>query len=105
MVVIVYITTSNAEEARSIAKAVVEERLAACANIIDNISSIYWWKGRIEEDSEALLLLKTPRAKVEALIARVKELHSYELPDITVIPLEGGLEEYLMWVKEETRSV
>ncbi len=105
MVVMVYITAGDVEEAKKIARVVIRKRLAACANIIGGITSIYRWKGRMEEESEAILLLKTSKARVNALIDEVKELHSYEVPDITVIPFEGGLEEYLMWIKEETRSL
>lgn len=105
MVVMVYITAGDVEEAKKIARVVIRKRLAACANIIGGITSIYRWKGRVEEESEAILLLKTSKARVNALIDEVKELHSYEVPDITVIPFEGGLEEYLMWIKEETRSL
>ncbi len=105
MVVMVYITAGDVEEAKKIARVVIRKRLAACANIIGGITSIYRWKGRVEEESEAILLLKTSKAMVNALIDEVKELHSYEVPDITVIPVKGGLEEYLMWIKEETRSL
>jgi len=102
MVAIVYITTEDAGEAKGIARRLLEERLVACANIVEKISSLFWWEGEIEEDSEALLLVKSSKSRVQEVTARVKELHSYDVPDITVIPVEGGLEEYLNWVKEET---
>lgn len=103
MVAMVYITASSEEEAKRIGEAVVKERLAACANIIPEIYSIYWWKGRLEKSPEAVLLLKTTMDKADQVIARVKELHSYEVPDITVIPIERGLREYIDWVKEEVK--
>lgn len=103
MHVIVYVTTSDIEEAGKIGEIIVRERLAACANILDNIMSIYWWKGKIEKDNEALLLLKTRNEMVEKIISRIKELHSYEVPDITFIPLEHGSEDYLNWIDENIR--
>jgi len=102
MYVIVYVTTSNIEESKKIGREIVEERLAACASIIQNISSIYWWKGTIEESGESLLLLKTKKRDVKKLIKRVKELHSYENPEIVAVPIKEGSMEYLEWIKNET---
>ncbi len=103
MLAMIYITASSKEEAKRIGEAVVKERLAACANIIPEIYSIYWWKSNLEKSPEAVLLLKTTMDKAEEVIRRVKELHSYEVPDITVIPIEKGLREYIDWVKEEVK--
>src|SRR5215469_1438485 len=81
-VMIVYVTASNAGEARRIGRTLVEERLAACANITAPVTSIYWWEGKVEEASEAVLILKTTEARLEALVSRVKALHSYDCPCI-----------------------
>lgn len=100
---LVYITTSSLEEAEKIGKTLVEERLAACVNIIPEIHSFYWWEGKLCRDKEAVLLAKTTWEKKEELIKRVKEIHSYTLPGIIVLPVEGGLKEFLQYLKEETK--
>lgn len=104
MYAMVEVTTSGEEESKKIGKKVVEERLSACANIIPKITSYYWWKGRLEEDSESILLLKTKKSNVETLIKRIKELHSYENPAIIVLPIESGSRLYLDWIEDETRG-
>lgn len=101
---IVEVTTSGEAESRRIGKQIVEERLAACANIVPKITSYYWWKGRLEEDSESLLLLKTKKENLERLIKRIQALHSYENPAIVALPIEEGGQKYLGWIKDETRS-
>ncbi|RMF90836.1 MAG: divalent-cation tolerance protein CutA [Methanobacteriota archaeon] len=102
MYAIVEVTTSGVTESKRIGKTVVEERLAACANIIPEISSVYWWKGAVQEDAESILLLKTKAEKVERLIERIRELHSYENPAIIAVPIEKGSPAYLRWIEEET---
>ena len=97
--IIVYVTTKDAEEASRIGEALVKERLAACANVIPSINSVYWWKGRLERDSEAVLLLKSTRDNAEGIIERVRELHSYGVPCIDVISLSGGNQEYFKWLE------
>jgi len=101
--VIAYITTKNIAEARKIGEIIVRERLAACANIIPAMESVYWWKGKIEKDKEALLLLKTKKPLVGKLIKRVKELHSYDIPCVDIIPMTGGNPDYFKWIEEVTR--
>ena len=102
MYAVVEVTTSGEKESKRIGKKVVEERLAACANVIPNIASFYWWKGVLEEGSESILLLKTKKSNLETLIKRIKELHSYENPAIIALPIEKGSKLYLEWIKEET---
>ncbi|NOZ58493.1 MAG: divalent-cation tolerance protein CutA [Euryarchaeota archaeon] len=104
MYAVIYITAKDAEEARSIARKLVEERLAACANIIEKVTSFYWWRGRIEEDEEALIILKTLRKKVPAVVERVKQLHSYQVPEVIALEVVEGSPEYLRWLEEETRG-
>lgn len=103
MFALIYITTSSEEESSIIGKKLVSERLAACANIISDIKSFYWWQGNIEEDHESVLLVKSKVSKVDNIIKRVKELHSYENPCIVAFPIINGSEDYLNWIKEETR--
>jgi len=102
--VLVYVTTPDETEAARIGRAVVERRLAACANIIPLIRSVYRWEGKMVEDGEALLLLKTRAAVLEQLMAAVRELHSYSVPCITAVPLAGGNPAYLDWVAAETEG-
>ncbi len=100
----VYITASSAEEAGKIGKALVEARLAACANVIGAIQSYYWWEGAVQQDTEAALILKTRADLVEALTAKVKELHSYDCPCVVALPIEGGNAEFLAWIDAETKA-
>ena len=98
---VLLVTAPEAETAASIARTLVEERLVACANLVPAIRSIYRWEGRVEEDAEALLLLKTTRERCPAVAARVKDLHPYELPEVVALPVDGGSDAYLAWVKAE----
>jgi len=91
--------TASQEEARSIAKVLVEEHLAACVNIA-SVESFFFWKGEFCEENEALLVIKTERALIERLIKRIKQIHSYEMPEIIAIPIVDGSDEYLKWVKD-----
>jgi len=103
--VVVFVTASSAEEADVIARAAVEERLAACANIVPSVSSVFRWKGKIEREAEVLIILKTRRGVLERLVARVQDLHSYEVPEVIALPIVGGSEEYLDWLREQTEPV
>lgn len=100
--VIVYVTAPNEEEAAKISKAVVEQRLAGCVNIVKEMRSIYNWQGKIEDDSEVLMIMKTQRNLFGALKNRVKELHSYTVPEIIAVPVIEGSEDYLNWLREVT---
>ena len=101
MYAIVYITASNIGEARDLVEAIVKERLAACANVVESVESTYWWRGKIERDDESLIILKTKESKLDELLKRVKELHSYENPEIVAVPILKGSDEYLRWIDEE----
>ena len=100
--VVVLVTAGSAEEAAHIARTVVTERLVACANVVGPIRSIYRWHGTLEEAAEYLLLLKARAADTSALEARVRALHSYELPEVLAVPLRGGSAAYLAWLAEAT---
>ena len=100
---LIYITAGSLDEARAIGKELVSHRLAACANIIDNINSIYWWDGEIQDAREVILLAKTKQSLVPELIERVKSLHSYECPCIVSLPILDGNKPFLDWVFDETK--
>ena len=101
----IYITASSVDEARSIGKELVSSRVAACANIIDNINSIYWWDGEIQDDTEAILILKTRDSLVPELIEKVKSIHSYDCPCIVSLPILEGNKPFLDWVYNETKQL
>ncbi len=101
--IVVLVTAPTAEKAAEIARAVVEERLAACGNVVPGIRSLYRWQGKIQDEPEALLLLKTTRARFEALRERVLALHPYDVPEVVALPVEAGSAPYLAWIDAETR--
>jgi periplasmic divalent cation tolerance protein len=97
---VVFVTCGSEEEALKIAHALVEERLAACVNLVSSIRSIYRWEGKIWDEKEWLLIIKTQAARFEDLEKRVKSLHSYSLPEIIALPIIKGSSSYLNWLKE-----
>ncbi len=99
---LIYVTAKDAEEARRIAKTVVDERLAACANLLGAIDSIYRWLGAVCEDQEAALILKTSGARKQELIDQVRALHSYDCPCIVALPIADGNPDFLRWIAAET---
>jgi len=99
--IVVLVTCGSAKEARRIARALVERRLAACGNILEApVRSIYRWKGKVETAREYLLLIKTSRGRLAALQDEVKRLHSYDVPEIIALPIAKGSPEYLKWISE-----
>ena len=98
---LVYMTAGSKEEAEAVADALVEERLAACVNIIGGMVSVYRWEGRVHHDEEVVLIAKTTVRCLEALTGRVKELHSYECPCIVALPLEGGNPTFFEWISRQ----
>jgi len=97
---IVIMTTSNKEEAVRIVRALLEERLIACANIMDPVSSFFWWQGKIEEEKEVLVIMKSHETLFKKLSKRVMELHSYDTPEILALPIADGSPSYLDWLKD-----
>jgi periplasmic divalent cation tolerance protein len=100
---VVLVTAPGADRAAEIARALVEERLAACGNVVPGLRSIYRWEGRVQDDAEALLLLKTTRDRFEALRERILALHPYQVPEVIALPVEAGSAPYLEWIRAETR--
>jgi periplasmic divalent cation tolerance protein len=103
--VVVLTAVGAPPDAQKIARALVEERVAACVNIVPGITSIYRWKGAVEQEAELLLVIKTIGERVEQLKARLLQLHPYELPEVVVIPIVGGHQAYLDWLAEQVRPL
>ncbi|MEW6741145.1 MAG: divalent-cation tolerance protein CutA [Planctomycetota bacterium] len=99
---VVLVTATSADEARRIAEHVVEERLAACVNVLEGLTSIYRWEGRVVSESECLLVIKTRAALFDRLEARIRQLHSYTTPEIVALPIVQGFAPYLRWIEEST---
>jgi periplasmic divalent cation tolerance protein len=102
-IVVVLTTAPDDERAEAWGRALVEERLAACVNVHAPMISLYRWKGVVERDAERQVVIKTTRERVPAVRARLRELHSYELPEFLVLAVEDGSDEYIKWVVEQTR--
>lgn len=98
---LVYITFADKEKALESARTLLEEKLIACANILENSTSVYRWEDKLKSEMETIMLAKTSTAKTDSIIARIKELHSYEVPCIMVLPVDKALPEFINWVKVE----
>jgi len=96
---IVFMTASNREEAVKIVRTLLEEKLIACGNIMDTVFSFFWWKGKIEEEKEVLVIMKSHENLFKKLSKRVTELHSYDVPEILALPIVDGSPSYLDWMK------
>jgi periplasmic divalent cation tolerance protein len=101
--VVVLITAGNREEARQIAELLVNEKKAACVNTVADVDSLFRWKGKVESARESLLLVKTRAALLPEIVSLVKEIHSYEVPEIIALPIVGGSEDYLRWLDSATQ--
>lgn len=101
---LIYVTAPTREEALRLANTLVAERLAACANVFGAVTSVYWWDGKLNQDEEVALVLKTRATLVEALTVRVRELHSYDCPCVVAVPINGGNPAFLQWIAAETKA-
>ena len=97
---VILTTTSNKKEAVQIVQSLLEEKLIACGNIIENVDSLYWWQGKIEEDEECLVILKTHQRHFKEIHETIKKLHSYQVPELIAFPIIEGAPSYLTWLKE-----
>ena len=102
--VVVLITAPDEEAAARIARALVEESLAACVNIVRGVRSVYSWHGKINDEAECLLVVKTDNALWEGLCRKVKEMHSYQVPEVIALPIIEGLPEYISWLEDATKG-
>ena len=103
-VLVILVTTANQEEAIRIGKEMVNAKLAACANIIPGIQSIYRWEEKLVQEQEVLLILKSIKPRYRALEKAIKAMHTYEIPEIIALPVKEGLDRYIGWVSRETHS-
>jgi periplasmic divalent cation tolerance protein len=97
--------TTPLDDARSIARAIVEARLAACVNIVPSIESVYWWDGAVEEGTEALLIVKTTRAAESALLELLRDVHPYDVFELVSLDIESGNAPYLEWIRASVRDL
>jgi periplasmic divalent cation tolerance protein len=95
-------TAPDAASAKRIAEALVDERLAACVNLLPGLTSVFRWEGKVQRHPEVLLLIKTRRARFDAVAARVKALHPYEVPELIALQIDAGTPDYLAWLTENT---
>ena len=98
----IYVTSASRDEAMTIARALVNEKLVACVNVLGEATSIYQWQGNVEEAQEIVLIAKTRRALADKAVARIKALHSYDVPCAVIYDMAGGVPEYLAWIDRET---
>ncbi|MFH1854154.1 MAG: divalent-cation tolerance protein CutA [Candidatus Omnitrophota bacterium] len=98
----IFITAANKKEAKKIACILLEKRLIACANLVKDIESYFWWQGKKEKAKEYLIIAKTRKALLNKIIKAVKPVHSYECPEIIAIPIIGGNRSYMEWIRKET---
>lgn len=97
-----YITTADRDEAQRIGRALVESRLAACVNILPDMQSIYRWEGRVQEARECVLIAKSEADQADAIVVKVREMHSYTCPCVAILPVTGGNPDYLEWIRRES---
>lgn len=102
--VVILITASTGEEAQQIADKLLAQRKAACVNIIPKVRSLFWWKGELDSAEETLLIVKSGASLVDEIVNLVKEVHSYEVPEVIALPLVGGNQDYLNWMSAELRD-
>ena len=100
--VVVFITSTD-EEARKIAEVLLSQKKAACINIVPSVSSLFWWQDEIDSAQESLLIVKTKASLLNEIVALVKEIHSYDIPEIIALPIVGGNQDYLEWIGKEIR--
>lgn len=102
--IVVLITTANAEEAQRIADVLLNERKAACINIVPKVSSLFWWQDKLESAEESLLIVKTKASVLAEVVSLVKKHHGYDIPEVIALPIIGGSQDYLEWVDKEVKG-
>jgi len=102
--IVLFITTANAEEAQRIAGVLLNERKAACVNIVPRVDSLFWWQGKLDSAQESLLIVKSKASVLNEIVRLVRELHSYDVPEIIALPIIGGNQDYLEWIGKEVKQ-
>ena len=102
--VIVFVTTGSVEEAKQIAEVLVDQQLVACVNIVPEILSIYYWQGKVEKDTEAKMIIKTKSSQLNQLTQTFKNMHSYDVCEVTAVPIISGNSDYLKWIDESVHE-
>ena len=102
--IVLFITTANAEEAQQIAGVLLNERKAACVNIVPMVDSLFWWQGKLDAAQESLLIVKSKASVLNEIVRLVRELHSYDVPEIIALPIIGGNQDYLEWIGKEVKQ-
>jgi len=101
--IVLFITTATAEEAQRISRVLLEQRKVACVNIVPRVNSLFWWQGKLDSAEESLLIVKTKASQLSEIVPLVKELHSYDIPELIALPIIGGNQDYLEWIQKEVR--
>ncbi len=101
--IVLFITTANAEEAHRIADLLLNEKKAACVNIVPRVDSLFWWQGKLDSAQESLLIVKSKASVLNEIVRLVRELHSYDVPEIIALPIIGGNQDYLEWIGNEVK--
>ncbi len=100
MHIVIFITAKDKDEARMIATKLVEQKLAACVNIIDGVESVFWWEGKVGQAQEALLIAKSKKSLFKEILKTVKKVHSYTVPEVIALPIVKGSSDYLNWIND-----
>ena len=98
--IVLFITTGSTEEAQQISRVLLEQKKAACVNIVPKVDSRFWWEGKLDSAQESLLIVKSKASLLPEIIKLVKEAHSYEVPEIIALPIIGGNQDYLEWIEK-----
>lgn len=101
--IVLLITTATAEEAQRISRVLLEQKKVACVNIVPRVNSLFWWQDKLDSVEESLLIVKTKASLLSEIVSLVKEIHSYDIPELIALPIIGGNQDYLEWIQKEVR--